>query len=109
MEAEREVEDFCAKAKAKFAADQARKKQRCMRSDVEAAIFMAANALASSPENQSEIGLSKSQYCKRVQQIKAGPHRTVVVSVRCQDCSRYLRRITDIVIPLFDMKCDCDH
>lgn len=107
-QASREVAEFLSKVGAKFDCKQRKKK---MRSDVEAAVFLATKNLKTSPDVQTDLGLSQSQTNKRIRTIKQGRHRlrTVSVVVRCHDCCRYLWRFENIKLPCGDDKpCDCD-
>ena len=81
-----------------------------VQNDVEAAIFLAANKLKTSPDVQEHLGLSVSQCNKRIKLIKKGaPTRKVSVTVRCErrDCSCLLYRFDCLELPWFDKKCDC--
>ena len=78
------------------------------RSDVEAVVYMAANNMKTSQEAQEELGLSKSQYNKRLRLIKRGEHRHVRIIVRCETCCRWLYGFDHIPLPTFGKKCDCD-
>ena len=108
-QARKEIKNAIAEAenKAENQIEKCKKRKRLM-SDVQMAITMAANKLKTSPQLQKELGLSESQYNKRLKLIKQGPCRRVRVVVRCDDCSSFLYVFDKIILPKFDKQCDCD-
>ena len=84
-----EIAEFISKTGAEIDRKQGKKK---LRSDVEAAVFLATKNLKTSPEVQNELSLSESQVPvnRRIRTIKKGACRLRMVSVvvRCQVCCR---------------------